>query len=279
MVAPVLIRASSLNDYPECQRRSAARMFWPEIVAAGFTLVRTVRSIGAHIGTGVHAGAAAMLREMVARGRLSTPDESVGIAITALRQRAQDEGAMFDRQTPNLNSAESFVKSMTLAYQYDIAPNVKPVAIEERLEARYNDRLTVSGQSDLVAREPGAVRDTKTGKRPGYYMPQIGCYALLNRAHRALAIEKLFIDFVPRRKAPQARSIEYDVATAEQVASGILAEIDRDLLTFRHGDVARGLGAGDQRAFMANPNSHLCGAKWCPAFHSDFCPESRTKGG
>ena len=276
-----VVRASSLSGYSDCKRRGAAGMFRADIKAAGFTLMQLPKSIGAHIGSGVHAGAAEMLNEKARTGELCQPGRSVEVAIEQMRKRSGEEGVMYDDEAPNANGAEIQVGRMTRAYQTHVAPQVKPIAIEERLEAQVNERLVLSGQSDLIAREPGAVRDLKSGKRRGYHLPQIGAYALLNRAHRDFDIGRAIIDYVPRvalsRSQPLPESHEIDIEAAELVAVSVLSEIDRDLTTFRHGDPERRLRPGDPRAFIANPSSSLCSARWCGAFGSDFCPESRNK--
>jgi hypothetical protein len=279
---PVIVRASSTSNYPDCKRRCAAQMFPHDVKGAGYTLKQLPKSIGAHIGSGVHAGAAAMLKEKARTGKVGPAPQAVEIAIGEMRRRAEEDGVLYDDEAPNANGAESQVYRMTMSYRTHVAPRVQPIAIEERLECQVNDRLILSGQSDLIAREPGAVRDLKTGKMMGYHLPQLGSYSLLSRAHRDISIDRAFIDYVPRaplsKPQPIPVSHEFDVATAEQVTAAIISEIDRDLVTFRHGDPERRLVPGDPRAFVANPNSRLCSAKWCGAFGSDFCPESRNKG-
>lgn len=280
-MTPSVIRASATTSYPDCKRRGAAQMFPEDVRAAGFTVKRLPKSIGAHIGSGVHAGAAAMISEKIKTGEIGPARVSVEAGIAELRKRTVDDGVLYDDEAINANEAESQVYRMTMAYRSHIAPHVKPIAVEERLEAQVNERLILSGQSDLIAREPGAVRDLKTGKMLGYHLPQLGSYALLSRAHRDIDIERAIIDFVPRapmsRPQPQPTSHTFDVATAEQVTVSILSEIDRDLTTFRHGDPERRLVPGDPRSFIANPNSRLCSAKWCPAYGTDFCKEGNQK--
>jgi hypothetical protein len=156
---------------------------------------------------------------------------------------------------------------------------IEPVIVEERLEAQVEPGLTLAGHPDVVAVEPDAVHDLKTGiRRPANPAPQIGGYSLLSRSH-GMKIEHATIDYIKRvpisQPQPGSMSIEYEVAAAETAASNILRAIVRDLDTFLHGDDQRRIRPGDPWAFQANPSSILCSARWCPAHGTSFCREGR----
>jgi hypothetical protein len=153
----------------------------------------------------------------------------------------------------------------------------EPIIVEERLEAEVEPGLILSGQPDIVAREPHGLRDLKTGARPpSSFAPQLGGYSLLARSHN-LDIQNAAIDFVQRvrinKPQPDPVSKTVAVATAETAASNILRHIAGDLDTFRHGDPVRRILPGDPWAFQANPASILCSPKYCPAFGTEFCKE------
>lgn len=274
----IFIRASSLSGYPDCPRRAASKLFRPAILAAGFVLRDLASSIGASVGTAVHAGAAMALKHKALHGDLGSESDANDRVVETLREEAAP-GVQYDRETPELNTAEQQALRMTRVYRQSVAPSIEPILVEERLEAELRPGLVLTGQSDVIAREPGKVRDLKTGKKMGKHAPQIGSYSLLARS-AGIEINEASIDFVQRvsmkKPQPDAVSAAVRVAEAETAAVNILRTIDADFLTFRKGDERLGLLPGDPWAFLANPNSMLCSAKWCPA-HSGgpngFCRE------
>jgi hypothetical protein len=281
MSEPTIIRCSALTGYPDCPRRAATRLFWREISAAGFKLRPTLRGIGAAVGTAVHAAAAAVFAEKAHAGRL--PPESVALDATKAALDAQIGGVpiQYDGQrgaTHNRADAETQALRMTRAYFRSVAPRVDPIVVEERLEAEVSPGLVLSGQPDIVAREPRSVRDLKTGARLGSHAPQIGGYALLARSH-ALDIDEAAIDWVQRapvaKPQPDPVSVELRVADAETAAANIIRHIAGDLRTFRYGDAERHILPGDPWAFLANPASMLCSPKYCSAHGTEFCREGK----
>jgi hypothetical protein len=277
MAEPTIIRASALLSYPDCNRRSAARLFRPEIEAAGYRLRHIPRSIGAAIGTAVHKAAQVLLGEKAASGVL--PPASVGdAALDELHVQLGQGDIAYDASfTLNRNEATRQTVGMTQIYRSVVAPKVEPILVEERLEAEVAPGLVLSGHADVVAREPGAVRDLKTGvRRPRSVAPQLGAYSLLSRSH-GLDITRALIDFIqrvrPARPQPDPLSSSLEVAQAETAATNILRHIEGDLATFRHGDPVRRILPGDPWAFQANPASVLCSPKYCSAFGTEFCRE------
>lgn len=277
----VVIRASSLSGYADCPRRSAARMFRREIIAAGFDLRETPPGIGAAIGTAVHKAAAVMLAEKADKGTLPPDDVTDDAAIETLRAETAP-GILFDRESPEINAAELQVRRMARAYRNGVAPDIQPLLIEERLEAQVTPLIALSGQADVIAREPGRVRDLKTGKRLGNHAPQIGAYSLLARTPTeanpdGVDVQQASIDWVPRvsskKPQPAPEQHRHDVARCETAALAVLRHIEGDLRTFREGDMARGVLPGDPWSFVANPSSMLCGPKYCPAHGTSFCRE------
>jgi hypothetical protein len=279
MTKPTVIRASALSQYPDCNRRGAARLFWREIEAAGFKLRHTARSIGALIGTAVHRAAESMLIEKAISGSLPPVTVATDHATEELGEQMREGEIAFDGTGPTYNrgDAEAQTLGMTRIYHAVVAPQVRPLLIEHRLEAEAASGLVLSGQPDVVALEPSAIRDLKTGaRRSASHAPQLGAYSLLSRS-LGLDIEEASIDFLQRvrsgRPQPDPVSKPVPVAQAETAATNILRHIESDLRTFREGDPERRILPGDPWAFQANPASVLCHPKWCPAFGTEFCKE------
>lgn len=275
-----IIRCSSLSGYADCPRRSAARMFAREIEACGYTLRDPPRSIGAAIGTSVHRAAQISLDEKARSGSLPPMSVVTDAAIETIDEQILLGAIAYDSPsgpTHNRNEAQTQALTMSAAYHLYVAPTIEPIQVEERLEAEVEPGLVLSGQPDVIAREPNKLRDLKTGvRRSGSNAPQLGGYALLARSHD-LAIDTASIDFIQRVKVskPQPSPVisEVAIAPAETAASNTLRTIKRDLDVFRAGDAERRIRPGDPWAFMANPNSMLCSERYCPAYGTEFCHE------
>ena len=285
-MSDTVIRVSALATYPDCNRRGATRLFWREITAAGFRLRRLSNGIGAAIGTSVHRAAKVILDEKAATGKLPPPDVATDAATQELRELLRN-GVEFDGPngpTRNLRDAVSATTSLSNAFRYIIAPTINPIVVEQRFEAKWSENIILSGQPDMIAREPKTIHDLKTGvRKSGNNLAQVGGYSLLARSN-GLEIENAKIDFIrrvrPTRPQPAPEQDDMPLAIAESAAADILRDIARDIGAFRQGDPARRIQPGDRAAFQANPSSMLCAAKWCPAFGTEFCPEgAASKGG
>jgi hypothetical protein len=279
-----VIRVSALAGYPDCPRRGAARLFWREITDAGFTLRYLPRGIGALIGTAVHRGVAAVLGDKAKTGTLPLRTVAIENSREALRDGVDGVEVQYDGPngaTHNMRDAVDQVVRMTGVYHDHVAPTIDPIIVEERLEAEVETGIVLSGQADLVAREPGMVRDLKSGVRmPSSFAPQLGGYSLLARSH-GYQVDRAAIDYVkrvnPAKPQPLPVTNEAVIAHAETAASAILRQMALDIDTFRNGDERRRIKPGDPWAFAANPASMLCSPKWCSAFGTDFCHEGTKK--
>lgn len=275
-----VIRASSLPGYSDCQRRWAARTLHSELRAAGYDVSEhKITSIGASVGTGVHGGAAVMLLEKMKNGEVAETviSQAGDFAINELTEKSK-EGVLWDKATENMNDAQKQVLRMLTVYRLGVMPNINPVAVERRLEADLGNGFTLSGQSDLQTLQPGDIRDTKTGTVARQHFAQIGSYSLLARTrHKEFPVTQLHVDFIPRvsMKKPQPEAIveEYDQVIAENAAQATIDHIKTAVAEFR-----RRVTDGDappENAFLANPSSMLCSAKWCPAHGTNFCREHK----
>jgi hypothetical protein len=277
-----MIRCSALSTYSDCPRRGASKLFWQEIRAAGFMLRYIVRGIGAIAGTSVHRGSTSVLGVKARTGTLPSRADALEISREMLDFQLEEGDIQFDGPkgvTHNIGEAVDQVARMTGVYYDTVAQTINPIQVEERLEAEVEPGLVLTGQPDLICREPGAIRDLKTGARPPMsFAPQLGGYSLLARSHN-LNIERASIDYVPRvrkgKPQPAPQSTETIIAHAESAAANIIRHIQADLNTFRHGDEARRIKPGDPWAFLANPASMLCSPKYCAAWGTEFCHEGK----
>lgn len=275
-MTPVTVRASALNFYPDCERRGAAGLFRREIEAAGFNFSAQPRTIGAAVGTSVHLAARVILDEKAKSGILPPSSVATDAAIQTLKDEVA-KGMTYDSRGPTYSRSDAEIQVVRMArvYQAEIAPGIHPIMVEERLIAQVSDSVILSGQPDVVAREPGAIKDLNTGIRMSNKTAQIGAYSLLARTPRpehpeGLKIEKASIDFIPRvsvkKTQPSAVDQARDVILAETAAINVIATIERGITTFRKGSEDGRIKPGDPWAFTANPNSMLCGKKYCPAW-------------
>lgn len=279
----VIVRASSLPAYPDCSRRSAGKLIPDEIKAAGYEIRNLRQGVGAAIGTAVHAAAKLTLDEKTKSGNLPPSDVATDIAVSYVNEALQ-AGVLYDKATLNLNDAQIQASRMARMYHAKVAPKIEPMFVEQRFEAVFVPGIILSGQSDVLAREPGKVRDLKTGQRESRHAAQIGAYSLLSRSH-GYDIQEACVDFIPRVAAakpqPEPTQTEYEVADSENAAVSILRHIEHDIKAFREGDASRGLLPQDPWAFPANPNSFLCSEKFCPFWGvtggGAFCKEWRPK--
>lgn len=257
-----IIRASSLPGYADCPRRTAARVFRSNVLAAGYSLAERPPGIGAAVGTATHAGAAAALKHQVNEGVLGPVQDSEEIAMVTLCDATTD-GVMLDDVSPTMLIAERQVLRQLRTWRAQVAPQIVPMHVEVRLNAEVGD-VTVSGQPDVTV--DGAIRDVKTGRVQRANGAQYGTYSLLWRAH-GHAVERLVEDYIERaplkKEQPSAISTVIDVAEAETAATAIIKRMTADLEAFR--------STGEPWSFVANPASMLCGDKWCPAWGTNFC--------
>lgn len=274
-----IIRASSLVRYPDCARRTATQIHRPEIEAIGHRLRRLGYSIAAILGSATHRGAEVVLREKAESGELPPADVATDACLDQLSESLKQGETSFDQTTPNRSDAIRQGVSMSRLFHRSVAPRISPLLVEHRLEASAGQGIILSGQADCIAIEPGQIDDLKTGARsPGNFNAQIGSYSLLARS-AGIEIEQGAIDFIKRvpvnKVQPDPIRVVVPLAIAEQTAANVLRHVIDDLRVFREGDERLGLRPGDPAAFLANPNSVLCSAKYCAAHGTSFCHEWR----
>ena len=260
----IVIRPSSLPQFADCQRRSAARMFAIQIKEAGYTLREIASSVGASVGTATHTAVASCMTTKMNTGELGNQTEDEQRGVESLEQQI-GYGVSWDPTTPNLSTGQRQVVRMYRSYRGTVAERVQPRAVERRLESRTRRGNILSGQPDLV---DDGIRDQKTGVMHRVSLQQLGAYSLLVRAAGGEVLS-LTEDYIQRvdieKEQPEPVEFRYDVGLAERVAANTIADVEERYAKF--------VETGDNLVFRANPSSQLCSAKWCPCHSSTFCRE------
>ena len=270
------IRASMLPGYADCPRRAAAKQWRWEVQEAGCELRELRPSVGAAVGTAVHAAAAHMLQAKIDTGELADGKDGIEIAIEAFREETEP-GAEWDDTTPNRAVAETQIKRLTLAYRQGVARHLNPAAVEQAWEVSAGGGFVLTGHCDVITVE-GVVRDLKTGALPRPYQAQLGAYSLLARSQDPpIRVSGVAVDFI--RRTPKTKPQEppvtetYDQDVSERAAWSVIERIKADMTDFR-----RRLVDGDEpleEAFLANPMSMMCRPQFCPAHGTEWCSLGR----
>lgn len=272
MDAPIVIRASSLDDAADCPRRHALRMF--REIQQHYPLRKLYPAIGGLVGTSVHMAAVLMLG-----GRNS---QEATMAAQALFETEAQGGMTLDAVTPSRTVALQQINRGSRTYAVKVLPRVQPALIEKQLTAIISPDLTLSGSPDLFTSDR-VLRDLKDEIRGRPHLNQLGSYALLLRSHGHV-VERVVIDHI-KRQTPKAlrtqpahyEEIEYPVSTAEDSAHDVIKRTAASLMEYRQRQADKDPRA--YLAFRANPNSVLCTQKYCPAWNTAWCREGAAAHG
>ncbi len=266
---PFTIRASSTSTWADCPRRGAARVFPHLVRAAGFELRETMQTIGASVGTATHAAVAHTMAQKAETGTLANENETEQCGIQSLADSVGN-GVRWDEASPNLNTAEKQVIRQYRTYRLNLAEKIKPVSVERRITITTARGNQLSGAVDLT---DDGIHDLKTGTSRRVNIAQYGTYSLLRRSEGD-TVEHLTEDYIQRvaidKSQPAPVQVAYDRQYSEEVAVSIIADIEQRAAEFEI--------SVNPLVFMANPASQLCSERYCPAFKSHWCPESRIKG-
>lgn len=271
MSSDIRIRASSLSHWNDCPRRGAANSFRDIISDAGYALAGDRRSISAAIGTAVHAGAAHTLKAKM-EARAVEIGAVVDVSIAKLDEE-REKGIEYDITSPSRNQSESQVKTLAESFHAEIAPKVKPVAVETSLSGTvsYNGMvIQLTGHPDAI--ETLTLRDYKTSKSIAGYHTQLGVYHMLATDPKAgYQCENLVIDWLPRTSVskpyPGAKTFSFPIDVCVAEAKAVIKSAMMQLRGF--------LDTQEPASFPCNRSSILCSAKFCPAFGTDFCEVSK----
>jgi hypothetical protein len=274
------IRASATNTWPDCERRLIATTF-PDLVRAwGCELARKPTHVGAHVGTAAHAGVAVLWRGVQAIGDWPSLGDADDAAVTSIRETIEDQGIVFDGTTTDANEAEIAARKIIRAYRGTEPPRVIPFHIEGALQARIGGDWILTGHVDLAERGSvfvagSGLDDLKTGVQMPAPGPQLGSYDHLLEAN-GQPIDRVTMTFVRRCRRtadqPPPLRVPFDRGVIRRQARSILKEVVAKVDAFTAEQ-----GGNDPFTFKANPSSRLCGAKYCPAFGTAWCPESGVK--
>lgn len=266
MTPPIIIRPSYLSGWPDCQRRTAARMFPSVIRDWGYQLNPREPSVGAIVGTATHSAVAHILQAKMDTGELGNITEMEHRGLESLTKELSF-GVSWDETTPSQNVAQQQVVRQAKAYRATTAQRVIPIAVERRLECKTAAGNTLSGQIDCMT---DAIRDTKTGRVQRQNIVQYGGYALLVKWGGG-QVSRLVEDYIKRvsvkQDQPAPIEISYNTEFAEILAARVIASVEAEYAEFAQ--------TGDNLVFSANPSSQLCGPKYCTAFGTNFCREHR----
>jgi hypothetical protein len=127
-MSKINIRASMLPSYFDCARRAASKQYANEIKSAGYELRNLNPSVGAALGTAVHAGTEHMHRVKMATGDIGELRDAVQKAIESFDAGTLD-GAEWDDTTTNPAAAHFQIRRMLAAYQ-ELAARIMPRTVE-----------------------------------------------------------------------------------------------------------------------------------------------------
>lgn len=258
----LVIRASQLTDWADCQRRGAAKQYRGLISEAGFTVRHTKTSMGAAVGTGFHAAAAHVLEN---GWTPNTVDVAMAAADKAI---AEHQGVETDNTTPDLRIARVQLERMLKAW-LPLGLTYRPVFTERNLTCPGGDGFTLSGHPDIYT-DGNVVIDNKTGTNMPSPHAQLGQYAILVKAS-GLDVSGVEMHYVKRVgvNQPQPAPVRevYDLVSTVKQAIRTIDVIKESVIQFTK--------EGDPTLFLPNPMSLLCGQKYCPAHGTDFCSSWR----
>lgn len=264
-----IISPSAGPSFNDCALRTITRRYPFLLREAGYEPRKLEPSIGAAIGSGVHKGAEHGLMIKAKTGSdIGSDNDAVDAAMTEFDLRVE-EGVIWDDTSPNRDAAQKQIRQMTMMYRKRIAPKIKPVLVEERIELEYAPGFILSGQIDTLAsvgNEKPGLRDIKTGVVARANGVQYGNYWALGNSI-GFPFASIIEDYLPRvpLSKPQAEPISkvYDIKACVMAAKATNDRLVRDVNAF--------LQTGDPNTFIANPMSMMCGDKYCPAFGTDIC--------
>lgn len=256
----MMLRPSSLSDYPDCPKRSIASTQPKLIQDAGFQLVKSTPGIASVIGISSHAVMDSTLKAKIRTGELGSLKQGLDYAMSVYEEETK-EGVVWDAHASTDDQARFQITEIAYHYHTHVSPTLNPIHVEQELRGTIGEHEMV-GHVDVI--EPTRCRDKKTGIHKPISKPQMGAYSWLMKINGYDVTENPIIDWVPRKKSKYTM-IEYDLNESVNSAKNIIDRMIRDIDEFEQ--------TGDPSVFMANPHSSMCLEKLCPAYGTDFCKE------
>ncbi len=277
----ITLRSSSLQNYAECQRMFGAWFMISSGLAREYNLdLREPRPhVGAHVGTGTHAGAAYLMEEFAKTGEQG--DRWRAKQASDIARFKTDElcsaPTLFDPPlTPTTRAAVEAAAKITERIHLDVVPDSPPLLVEKGYKAIFkgapgSDDYQVTGTFDTFLIEL-ALWDFKTGKMKPRPMAQMGSYSNILRSN-GFDVNKVAVKFGARPSANKpAKPIEHidiDLPEAERHAKSISRQAARSMQEM--------LDSGDPEMLVANPGCLLCSPDYCPAWGTKWCKVGRPK--
>ncbi|MBF0140076.1 MAG: PD-(D/E)XK nuclease family protein [Magnetococcales bacterium] len=257
------IRASMLPGWGDCPRRAAAKQYRADIERLGFALRQTMPTVGAAIGTAVHAGLHRLLEFKRDHGHVPEQTDAVDCALANFHTTVQ-EGVEWDETSRTPTIAVDQITRMTLAAKA-IAETITPILMESPFQSTAGDDCELTGTVDLVG-ACQTVIDAKTGVIQRPHQAQLGAYALLleDHGHTIIAAKIAYIKRTAVGKPQDPVSWQsYAVMTCKRAAWSVIQDIQERMQKF--------YATSNPWQIPANPMSMMCAGKFCPAHGTDFC--------
>lgn len=266
-------RASSLPTWPDCERRWMANQRGYLLRSMGYRFQYRPFGIGLYVGSATHAGLAHGWAGFDFQDGWTKAEYCDEVAVLQLRSDTDGgRNVTFDKTSTDLNVAEGAAIKMMAAYRADVDPLVRPALTEHAMAAKAYPGFYLTGHCDLYTEPELALEDYKTGVRVPDPIIQIGAYTLtlLAEGKRVKKTRMRWIRRVGKRTdQPPPMTVPYDPRLATFLARQTLREIKAKLDAFEQSQ--------NPFVFRANTSSVLCGPKYCEAFGTAWCPESRAK--
>lgn len=267
------VRASSLPTFPDCERRWMATQRGYLLKSMGYRFQYRPNGIGLYAGSASHVGLAHGWLGFSLHGDWTKQEYCDELAVMTLRDETDGgRNVVFDKTSKDLNAAEQATMKMMHAYRADAPAHRRPVLVEHAMAAKAHPGLYLTGHCDLFTEPDLALLDYKTGVQVPDPIVQLGAYTLTLQAE-GRQVRKTHMTWMrrvgPKTEQPPPMTVAYDPKLAAFLARTTLNDIHAKLQAFEK--------TQNIFIFRANTSSKLCGARYCPAFGTAFCPESRAK--
>lgn len=234
-----------------------------------------IRRVGtaAHFGTGLHKSAEVFYKETIAKQQWQNYNTAYAdVAIESFRENIKDSEPD-DIKDVDINDLESELVNLSKAYINNASTlDSIPQSVENSytLELAKDENIDININGTLDIEYSDSISDIKTMNRlnnPSKYLIQQGIYAILKEsANKDNEVKDLKIHRVVRAKQHiDSISIlgntKNPFTTIQDIKTYCKQSIDTIAKTLKEFDKT-----GNEILFRGNPNSLLCGEKYCPYY-------------